>query len=397
MRWLYCDPHNARESSRRQQVLDKVDDWWRAFSRHQAAITAAFTQRHPALDLSRWMQEHLQVIDDRLCWEFGPGTGGVGGHRLVITPESEHWLRPLVRTILERAPPLSGWEFYSYRLPESAEQVISSVEGRVGLDISGALVEARIGECRKVDLCFHFPAAMAAEDQEARCAAFVATESLVGEEILDRWIGCIDLGAPAVRKSRPDCRLLSLDRVQPTVDALIGSLTEQLPSEPTWKYIDNADWSGVELHPEEGQSDYVARDDLFVAITGRLDVFEASHGGGIFSSACHSRCGEAFCYLKIDGANGLAQSQFSDRAEIEEAINAALLQEELGCCFGGGTGLRYSYVDLALTRLPRSIEVVSQVLRTGGIPKRSWIQFFDDELAHEWIGIHPGAPEPPMG
>jgi hypothetical protein len=134
-----------------------------------------------------------------------------------------------------------------------------------------------------------------------------------------------------------------------------------------------------------------------VAISGRLDVFEASHGGGIFSSACHSRCGETFCYLKIDGAQGLDRSQFHDRAEIEEAINAALAREEAGCCFGGGTGLRYSYIDLALTDLARGAEIVRRVLLSGGIPKRTWIQFFDDELAHEWIGIHADAPEPPMG
>ncbi len=395
MRWLFCDPHNPRECKERQQVLDKVDHWWRSFSRHHPAISESFCRRHPPLDIARWMQEHLQAIDDRLCWEFGPAISG-SGHRLVITPESEHWLRPVVRTILERAPQIDGWEFFPYRLPEDAEQAVASVEGRVRADITGTLVEARIGECRKVDVCFHFPHELAADDQEARCAAFVATEALVGEEILDHWIGCIDLGPPAIRKARPDCRLLSLDRVRPTVDALIGSLIEQLPCEPTWQSIENANWSGVELHPDEGQADYCARDDLFVAISGRLDIFEASHGGGIFSSGCHSRCGETFCYLKIDGAQGLARSQFNDRAEIEETLNAALIQEKLGCCFGGGTGLRYSYIDLALTDLPRSIEIVRRILLSGGIPKRTWIQFFDDELAREWVGIHADAPAPPQ-
>jgi hypothetical protein len=396
MRWLFCDPRNPRECRQRQQVLDKVDAWWQAFGCQHSAITRTFQQRQTCFDVSRWMQEHLQTIDDRLCWEFGPAVH-TKGHRLVITPECEHWLRPTVRTILERAPQIEGWEFYPYRLPEDAEQAMASVAGRVGLDIAGAAVEARIGDCRKVDLCFHFPPAMGAEDQEARCAAFVAAESLVGEEILDHWIGCIDLGAPAVRKAKPDCRLLSLDRVRPTVDALIGSLVEQLPSEPVWKTIENCNWSGVELHPEEGQTDYCARDDLFVAISGRLDVFEASHGGGIFSSACHSRCGETFCYLKIDGAKGLDRSQFHDRAEIEEALNSALIQEGIGCCFGGGTGLRYSYIDLALTDLPRAVEILRGVLLAGGIPKRTWLQFFDDELAHEWVGIHEGAGAPPLG
>lgn len=396
MRWLFSDPKSAQECRQRQQVLERVDHWWRAFARQQAAIAGSFRRQRCTFDVPRWMQEHLQAIDDRLCWEFGPGTAGKG-HRLVITPESEHWLRPVVRTILELAPVIDGWEFFPYRLAEEAEQAIATVEGRVGANISGSLVEARIGDCRKVDLCFHFPHDLSAADQEARCAAFVAAESLVGEEILDHWIGCIDVGPPAVRKAKPDCRMLPLDRVGPTVDALIGSLIEQLPSEPTWKTIENANWSGVELHPDEGESDFVARDDLFVAISGRLDIFEASHGGGIFASCCHSRCGETFCYLKIDGSQGLSHSQFNDRAEIEEALNAALVAAQVGCCFGGGTGLRYSYIDLALTDLDRGIEIIRELLIRGGIPKRTWIQFFDDELAHEWIGIHADAPEPPLG
>src|SRR5688500_16190661 len=201
MRWLFSDPNNAHESRQRQQVLGRVDQWWRSFTSHQAAIAASFHQRRCQFDVAQWMQDNLQAIDDRLCWEFGPATSGAG-HRLIITPECEHWLRPLVRTILQRAPAIDGWEFYPYRLPEDAPQAIATVEGRVGADISGALVEARIGECRKVDLCFHFPRELAAADQEARCAAFVAAESLVGEETLDHWIGCIDVAPPGVRKSR---------------------------------------------------------------------------------------------------------------------------------------------------------------------------------------------------
>lgn len=395
MRWLFCDPENPRECARRQQVLRRVDDWWRDFSVEQETIRDSFRQRSSSFRLPEWMQEHLQAIDERLCWEFGPALEK-NGHRLVITPESEHWLRPLVRTVLERAPKLPGWEFYPYRLAEEAELAAAAVQGRVGLDISGALVEARIGECRKIDLCFHFPQGLTEDDQEARCAAFIASETLVGEEILDHWIGSIDVGPPAVRKGKADCRMLCLERVGPTVDALIGSIVEQLPSDPTWKYIENVSWSGVQLTPEEGEADYGARDDLFVAISGRLDVFEAAHGGGIFSSACHSRCGETFCYLKIDGAQGLEGSQFNDRAEMEEALNIALIQQQAGCCFGGGTGLRYSYIDLALTDVERGIEIVRRVLLEGGVPKRTWIHFFDDELAREWIGIHHRSPEPPL-
>jgi hypothetical protein len=131
MRWLFSDPKNAQECRQRQQVLERVDHWWRSFSRQQAAIVKSFQQPHGTFDVPRWMQEHLQAIDERLCWEFGPATTG-HGHRLVITPECEHWLRPVVRTIIERAPSIEGWEFFPYRLAEDAEQAIATVEGASG-------------------------------------------------------------------------------------------------------------------------------------------------------------------------------------------------------------------------------------------------------------------------
>src|SRR5687767_2574515 len=155
MRWLFCDPENPRECARRQQVLRRVDDWWREFSAEQETIRDSFGQRSSSFRLPEWMQEHLQAIDERLCWEFGPALEP-DRHSLVRTPHSEPWLGPLVRTILGRAPQVPRREFLSFRVAAEAELARAPVEGRFCLDISRGLVGARIGECRKIDLCFHF-------------------------------------------------------------------------------------------------------------------------------------------------------------------------------------------------------------------------------------------------
>jgi hypothetical protein len=55
----------------------------------------SFFDNHAEWDLAGWMQQHLQGIDSRLMWEYGPGANR--GHRLIITPEGEHHLRPLVQ------------------------------------------------------------------------------------------------------------------------------------------------------------------------------------------------------------------------------------------------------------------------------------------------------------
>lgn len=97
----------------------------------------------------------------------------------------------------------------------------------------------------------------------------------------------------------------------------------------------------------------------------------------------------------MDGSKGLTPEGFADKAEIEDSLDQALRRENLGAVVGGGTGRRYSYVDLALVDVPRAIPVVRTALQSGKMPKRTWLQFFDSELAREWVGISADSPERP--
>jgi hypothetical protein len=116
----------------------------------------------------------------------------------------------------------------------------------------------------------------------------------------------------------------------------------------------------------------------------------------IFTSSCHSRFGELFCYLKIDGIDVPRERFVEFRSDIEDTLSPALAQAGVGCCIGGGSGIRYSYIDLALTDVNQAIPIIRQVLSARRVPLRAWLLFFDDELSHEWIGIYAQTPEPPM-
>src|SRR4029079_14871612 len=156
MRWLYADPHNAEEAAYVKQTLAAIDNWWQEFQEKSEKIEKAF-QPKSRYDLPKFMEGTLQAIHPGLMCEFGAAVKQTPGHRLVITPESQRYLRPMVRTILERAPKMEGWEFYPYRPAENAEQTIETVKGRVGVDITGAVVDASVVPGRKVDLAFAFP------------------------------------------------------------------------------------------------------------------------------------------------------------------------------------------------------------------------------------------------
>ncbi len=407
MRWIYTDFSTDREKRERERIVERIDAWWAEFAANTANLEALFSQEIE-WDLPNWMHEHLGAIDSRLMWEYGPGLRG--GHRLVITPEAEHQLRPLVQTILDRAPKLEGWAFFPYRLPEDLKLTVQTVEARTGGDISKARFQAQIGKHNRIDLVYASPDTKSEDDEQASHDAFVATETLLGEEDLDRWVGAIEVrpAAGGLKKLfARGPRLQPLDRIKPTFDALKLALREQLPPRRLCEFDFRAEeppadawwqWGSFEIELKEDwqPDDYPGYSDIFVAISPWQGLWMAQHGGPPFHSRRYSQFGETFCYLKLDGREGLDEQKFADRGEIEDAIDAAIVPDKLGCTIGGGTGRFYSYIELALTDVNAAFERIRKVLVDGNINPRTWLLFHDAHLADEWLGVYPHTPPPPM-
>jgi hypothetical protein len=148
------------------------------------------------------------------------------------------------------------------------------------------------------------------------------------------------------------------------------------------------------LQPSE-QPDYPRRSDIFLGYTVIPDLWEEYHSSREVCSEDFSSSGEVFCYLKIDGINGLQGSVFLDKSQIEDTLDEALRSFAVGCVVGGGTGLRYSYVDFAVVDVPIASAIIRKVLCAGGIPRRSWILFFDFDRRDDWIGVWDDTPRPP--
>ncbi len=389
MRWIFCEP-GMPDYPQKEATLALIAAWWQAFSEQTRHLDAFFSQREQ-WDLPGWIRNTLNRIHPELMWEFGPGVQG-GQHRLVITPESARHLRPLVATIIKQAPPLPGWEFYPYRLPESLDLAQLTVEARTNGKLDGVMVRPTIGEANRIDLEFFSPRATGPEDLQAMKEVFVATETLLGEEYLDQWIGAIDI-SPLPPTRAPN--MLPLARLRDTVAAAVESVIDQLPAEPLSNIrVEEQSWAVFELEPEPDE-DYADRDDMFCGIAIDADLAFAMQTDSGFHSPRFSRCRERFCYLKVDGEGADIQDRFQVRGEWEEALNDALMEHRVGCQIGGGTGLRYSYIDFALTDVQSAIHVIRHVL-AGQVSRRAWILFHDADLCGEWIGLYPDSPAPPV-
>jgi hypothetical protein len=291
-----------------------------------------------------------------------------------------------VSALLARAPKLRGLEFYGERPAESAEFVGPSVQGRTGQPVPDGHVLIEVNDRNALDLTFHLASCSGPDDERAQAAASIATEVLLGEMTMYRWVSSISVDKPSRKKS-----LVPLGDLPNAVKQAMGDVRGALPKKPFRQRLKNASWSLFKLEPEQAK-DYPLLLDQFTAITMDVPMFRAARMP-LFASERFSRLGEFFAYVKIDGSKGLAGSAFGDRVEIENAIAEAL--GEYGAVIGGGTGLRYSYVELALEDVRKGVARVQRALRDGRIPQRTFIQFHDEELATEWIGIYPETPRPP--
>ncbi len=200
-------------------------------------------------------------------------------------------------------------------------------------------------------------------------------------------MGTLTVAPPPPRKAR---LAVPLAKLRAAVKKALAARDAKKPKKPCTKTT-GATYSLFRLEPEEGAS--AAQHDLLVGVTRRVDVFRATRRDTPFFSERFSRHGETFAYVKIDGAKGLRGSAYEDRADVEDAITRALGKH--GAVIGGGTGLRYSYVELALIDADAAIPRIREELRRGKLPKRSFILFHDATLSDEWLPIYPGGPRPP--
>ena len=384
MRWRFPDPTDVSETERRTVVLLAMARFWQQFEKAAPQLVATFSQQ-AEFDIPAFMAQHLSAVDSRLMWEYGPPFRD-GEQRLVMTVESERQLRPLLDALLARAPTLTGWEFYAYRVPESWRDALATVAGRTGIDVDEWRFQATRGEFNFLDLKWYLPAGT--EGEHLQYAAFVLSEALLGEELVVTWIGEISLEVRANTEDAPGAAPATLPAC---VAALIAEVDRALPRDAQ---SSTGESFVFELEPED-EEDYAGRQDLFVATThGMADLWKAAHSDFAFSSRRFSKVGETFCYVKMDGREDVNHGDVDARAKIVASLEALLLPSGLGAVIGAGTGRRYSYIDLALRHLDHGLAEVRGALQRAGVPEHSWLLFFDAHLAHEWIGVYDATPPP---
>ena len=385
-RWRFGNPEDAEWVAIHEQKLEAIDHWWEQFEAESMAIELLLSSPD-ASKLVAWMTAELPKVSPEIMWEFGPGLETE--HRLVLTPESNHSLRPLVTTLLERAPKLDGWEFYGDRLPESMSEARRVVRARGYRSLAGTKVLVTRGPDHTVDLCFYNKGYTGPDDRDAFNSIFVCTETVLGGRDLNLWVGDI-----RVEKGEHE-DAVRLSSLATEFASAVDSLVEELPGKPQASLDqDEQTWTAWQLQPQE-YLDYPGQFDLSFASSSMPAMWQASHSGWIFNSERFSKHGEIFCYVKLERSPEDGDDLLATRTRAEEALNKALQPGGLGTTVGFGTGLRYSYIELCLVDVDAGIQAAREALAKAKVPQRTWILFHDAAYENEWVGAYSETGAPP--
>jgi len=392
LRWKYAKEFGAEDKGWRDHQEDQMNNWWIAFYQHQLELGQEL-KSGTADFLNQFMREHLQskVID--IAWEIG-FDHGTKKYQLVLTPEDSLHLRPMVDALISRAPRLKNWSFFTYRQPISHPESLKAVYLKSGEPLLELQFAGKSAAENNIEISFYYPGIKADESLYNLVVnqAFFMLEALLGEEILDKWIGVIEV----LELPEDDQVLLPLSDLKAYVDTQMVLIKNELPEQPYYRFSEDSDWMLYELDPIEAE-DYSRRQDLYIARTMNPDLWANVQNGQPFYSENYSRLGETFCYLKLDGNFSDEESFFELKTEIENQLNQALLDAGYGGVIGSGTGYRYQYIDLALHNFEAAVPLIQEVTTALGTPRSTWLLFFDTPLEYEWIGMFENTPPPFLG
>lgn len=380
MAWKFLDTSKPANKRFREESMQAINAWWAHFQNKRKNIEA-FLEGRAHWNIEDFMADSLQAIDENLMWEFG--NEAEGKFNLVITPETERHLRPMVDTIIQTAPKISNWAFYAYRQPHGYEATVELVKDQSRLDITNLSFNAEYDDEHLIDLAFKYKGD--ASEEALADAVFTSCEYLLGEEILDRWIGDMTFAKEGGAEFKP------ISELPNTVLKLIEEMKASMHDQPIHKLRDKLEIVGFSLDAEEmDDNDSSERFDMTMAKTRVPQVWQAAHSGSPFDSCRFSKHGERFAYLKLEGEYDEKKIE-----AVEEAINKALASAGAGCTTGSAVGKNHGYVDLCFADPDKAVNVMKEACKSAGCPSQTWLQFFDADWAGEWIAIGSGVATPP--
>lgn len=174
----------------------KIRKFWKWFHKHAFEI-GNLLDAGKSDALAEAFRPRIDRLHPELDWEVGPGKSKT--YMLTISSKSNRKLRQETERIVANAPQDLDWEFYASIQPRAPHRgVIVRHQGR-NLEVeteSWGFLSEEDPERGKIHIVIVDEDLPLLPREAALHAVFIMLDALLGEDIVEQWIGTIEIGKP---------------------------------------------------------------------------------------------------------------------------------------------------------------------------------------------------------
>ncbi|MFK4082638.1 DUF695 domain-containing protein [Kribbella sp. NPDC020789] len=206
---------------------DPIGAFWSWWTATGAALVADAIDRKQPAEIGGTLSEWVNRVHPELDWELGPGLHA--RHALIVTAAGNPSRRATARRWLRSAPPSDHlWEYADLRRPGPVSTI--QFEGLPAVPIEQSVVEVD-PDASSIHVGVYHPAFPALPVEVRQRVTFLILDLVLGEEMVETWIGAIDTLDAVPAEARPISELL------PAVAAFAAEHTLDDGS-PAWKMLE---------------------------------------------------------------------------------------------------------------------------------------------------------------
>ncbi|TCO49234.1 uncharacterized protein DUF695 [Kribbella antiqua] len=207
--------------------VDPIGAFWSWWADAGAAQVADAIARQEPKESSAVLSDWIGRIDEDLEWELGPGLHAQ--HVLIVTAAGNPSRRAVARRWLRAAPPSDHlWEYADLRRPGPVFTI--KFEGLPPIPIDDAVVSIE-PDAASIHVGVHHPVFPELPIDVQRRVTFLMLDLVLGEEMVETWVGAIDTLTDAPTDAKPIATLL------PAVAGFAAEHTLEDGS-PAWKMLE---------------------------------------------------------------------------------------------------------------------------------------------------------------
>jgi hypothetical protein len=171
-----------------------IETFWNWFLANSEHLGDLYKNRNFA-ELTSNMNVEIDRINNQLAWEIGAGTAKP--YLLTISSEGNPDLRPIADEIIQAAPDLPNWEFYSAKPARTPSAKVTLPERKLEFDTTRwQFVPLERPELGRLDLLVLDDDLAFSERDAALKAVGIYLDQILGEDTVEEWIGHFDVETP---------------------------------------------------------------------------------------------------------------------------------------------------------------------------------------------------------